>query len=523
MIFELLSPPRNQRRRPIKIYYKLAHAQNDCISANDRIWSQDTRLRNGKCGKCYTVMSAPEFYDYMCNDRSCTFNWYEIIHPKKSSAFYLDIELEKMVDNEEFDHVKMSKRIKFVMPTIIPLHIERVIEYYLLSSKFEWNDDYCKITLDILTQFINEFENLEGINESGIWLTSCRGNKLSFHYINQNYVLDRNFLSMRVLCWLLSRKFWKKLNSLLLHVINDCAGPRNFSEEYVVVIFKLCMLQNQSDNKGWLGMHDTICDELVYTHNQAFRLIGNSKIKGSCFLTHDILFPLSNAKLQTLNAENNDMQHIMNANNDFRRQYLIDIGEDLFLSTLISLYNVPMEDATSYISPTSYPYIRKVQKFFQSEYSDRRPIKIKRISEQNSFNVTMYGSCLRFPLVDDGRLEEIIKIARMPIVVNRSTEQCIDADQTVVGVDLVEKKISEYEVGDSVYHECKLVSAAARRSSMCGIATGEILEGYNDNNFLYCHACQVSYAILNVYDPTRYKCTEVSLKKNHSLVTFSIK
>jgi len=58
---------------------------------------------------------------------------------------------------------------------------------------------------------------------------------------------------------------------------------------------------------------------------------------------------------------------------------------------------------------------------------------------------------------------------------------------------------------------------------MCGIATGEILEGYNDNNFLYCHACQVSYAILNVYDPTRYKCTEVSLKKNHSLVTFSIK
>jgi len=127
----------------------------------------------------------------------------------------------------------------------------------------------------------------------------------------------------------------------------------------------------------------------------------------------------------------------MNANNDFRRQYLIDIGEDLFLSTLISLYNVPMEDATSYISPTSYPYIRKVQKFFQSEYSDRRPIKIKRISEQNSFNVTMYGSCLRFPLVDDGRLEEIIKIARMPIVVNRSTEQCIDADQTVVGVDLV--------------------------------------------------------------------------------------
>ena len=50
-------------------------------------------------------MSAPEIYDYMCNDRSCTFNWYEIIHPKKSSAFYLDIESEKMCENEELKDV----------------------------------------------------------------------------------------------------------------------------------------------------------------------------------------------------------------------------------------------------------------------------------------------------------------------------------------------------------------------------------------------------------------------------------
>ena len=35
---ELFSPPRNERRRPIKIYYKLAQAQKNCISANDRIW-----------------------------------------------------------------------------------------------------------------------------------------------------------------------------------------------------------------------------------------------------------------------------------------------------------------------------------------------------------------------------------------------------------------------------------------------------------------------------------------------------
>ena len=117
-----------------------------------------------------------------------------------------------------------------------------------------------------------------------------------------------------------------------------------------------CYRTNLIIRDGW-GMHDTIIDELSYTHNQAFRLIGNSKIKGSSFLTHETLNSISNAKLQTLNVENNDLQHIMNANNDIRRQYLINIGEDVFLRSLISLYNVPMEDSISYVPPTSYPYI----------------------------------------------------------------------------------------------------------------------------------------------------------------------
>ena len=120
-------------------------------------------------------MSASEFYDYICNDLTCTFNWYEIIHPKKSSAFYLDIESEKMCENEQFDHVKMSKRIKFVIPTILSISIERAITYFLFNSKAECKNEYCKITLDILTQFINKFENLECIEESGTRLSSCRG------------------------------------------------------------------------------------------------------------------------------------------------------------------------------------------------------------------------------------------------------------------------------------------------------------------------------------------------------------
>ena len=47
----------------------------------------------------------------------------------------------------------------------------------------------------------------------------------------------------------------------------------------------------------------------------------------------------------------------MNTNNDTRRQYFINIGEAFFLRTLMSLYDISMGDAISYVSPTSYPCI----------------------------------------------------------------------------------------------------------------------------------------------------------------------
>ena len=43
-------------------------------------------------------------------------------------------------------------------------------------------------------------------------------------------------------------------------------------------------------------------------------------------------------------------------------------------------------------------------------------------------------------------------------------------------------------------------------------AAAFIVKGYGHNNFLCCHACEQSYAILRVHDPKMYQCKKVSAR-----------
>ena len=74
--------------------------------------------------------------------------------------------------------------------------------------------------------------------------------------------------------------------------------------------------------------------------------------------------------------------------------------------------------------------------------------------------------------------------------------------------DCIERKSSECEVRDTVFHNC--VSDKVKIISNVDIASAFIVSGYGDNNFLYYHRIEQSYAILRVYDPKGYKCKKVS-------------
>ena len=93
-MFEMIPPDGSNIIKSLNLYYKLATAKDNYVLSDDKIWSQDTWLRDWRCGKCYTGMSAPTFYNFMCNDKICIFNWYKIFYSKTSSSFYLDIDLE---------------------------------------------------------------------------------------------------------------------------------------------------------------------------------------------------------------------------------------------------------------------------------------------------------------------------------------------------------------------------------------------------------------------------------------------
>ena len=106
----------------------------------------------------------------------------------------------------------------------------------------------------------------------GTWMSSCRKRNFSFYYVNQNFFLERNYRSMRVLCWVVARNM---LNVLTMFWII-----------FLKIIFKkkegttiLCL----SFDSIWLMNNDTILCEKVNNQNQLFRILDNCKIGGESY------------------------------------------------------------------------------------------------------------------------------------------------------------------------------------------------------------------------------------------------
>lgn len=69
-------------------------------------------------------------------------------------------------------------------------------------------------------------------------------------------------------------------------------------------------------------------------------------------------------------------------------------------------------------------------------------------------------------------------------------------------------KLSECCIGENMDHECDRDSV--KKQSIFGVVSAFIMPGYGNSNFLYWYSCELSYAILRVYDPKPYRCKKVS-------------
>ena len=318
--------------------------------------------------------------------------------------------------------------------------------------KADWNDARCSHTLRFLKKAVKKFEEAEGITECDVWMSSCRKGKISFHYVNKNFVLDRNYLSMRVAAWLLSRILRDIITWYLTEIIKAMVCPTKELYLYVYrTILPLLILEHQQDKKGWLMSNDTVVDESFYNRNQLFRLIGNHKLGKACFITTELSRCVTNA-----NCSSKDIHSIS-------KQYLKYIGYDMFESCLVS--QITNVKGRTYVIPDSFPFGVKVQKAYLEEFrnEDSRG-SVKTFDSKNDFCKKRAGKYVRFPEKIRKRKVAEYNYATTPLPPDFHTTLCIDEDELVIRADHVEVKIIQCAFGENIFHECE---KKARKNNRC--------------------------------------------------------
>ena len=109
------------------------------------------------------------------------------------------------------------------------------------------------------------------------------------HYVNDSMVLDRNYISMKILSFYLSRFICSRINEYFISwylrftKMNTIHMMLAKDNKLLHAFFRMLMLEKQANNVGWCGMHNTPVDECVYDSRCQFMLVNNSKLDSNCY------------------------------------------------------------------------------------------------------------------------------------------------------------------------------------------------------------------------------------------------
>lgn len=109
------------------------------------------------------------------------------------------------------------------------------------------------------------------------------------HYVNDSMVLDRNYISMKILSFYLSRFICSRINEYFISwylrftKMNTIHMMLAKDNKLLHAVFRMLMLEKQANNVGWCGMHNTPVDECVYDSRCQFMLVNNSKLDSNCY------------------------------------------------------------------------------------------------------------------------------------------------------------------------------------------------------------------------------------------------
>lgn len=160
-----------------------------------------------------------------------------------------------------------------------------LVKRYWEVSCEAWTPEQCDLAYEMLKMYVTKFleEVLEGDSVEGVeYLTACRDAKLSFHVVADCVKLERGYLSCRYLVWEFSRYLWNWQLRLLGTTWERHKSLDTDTNTMLDVCLRLSMLHKQADGElEWHCLNDTMIDEVIYTRNRQFRLVGNAKSNGT--------------------------------------------------------------------------------------------------------------------------------------------------------------------------------------------------------------------------------------------------
>ena len=102
----------------------------------------------------------------------------------------------------------MAKRVKLMVPLLSDDFIYGICQMYKDVSIKSFDNNTCCLMTIWSKKIIDVFVKCEGGDISrGRYIDSSRKEKFSLHYVNDSIVLDRNYISMKILSFAFSRFF----------------------------------------------------------------------------------------------------------------------------------------------------------------------------------------------------------------------------------------------------------------------------------------------------------------------------
>ena len=468
----------------------------------ERIWAKNRRRSDGSVSFKYVCATKRQFYDIvMAKCPKDEWWWYEIIDADSPASLYFDFEIEKFtvdpdVDSDQIVHYRT--RLDYLE---VPVDIaESVVGRYISLSGRDWEEEECRFVCGVVRYALETFLDIQRLPRDIICLNSSRGSKMSLHLLCRTVIFDRNYLSMRYFSWKFCRYLWTCVNDCFLHHLSAVGWER-----VPQGLIRLLMLNSQCDERGWFGLNDTGVDEAVYTPGRAFRLVGSSKM-GSAVPLNVVPDDLSGYSFLTRGKR--DMSCL--------EKTLIQRGEDTSMVPLVYRCSEECPYLPYYLKNFEKVHRTTVDRFyfntmrhpyFEERDGDRLLGKRKAVAGAHRKRARkrhccdrVYGDVFGEDQGYSGRSYED-QVAPSGVY---------DDDKWLYGPDFRKRQLKDFEVGDSLFHDCKAeckekYNPHESPSFPVGVPSAFILGGDREGSkLLKCHACGGRYFILDTHHSPRY-------------------